>query len=65
MKLTYLWTQYSYKPEYQIWDFIRVNCLEDYDIRKVLKIMVKLYALYMDENYPWYFNPYSYGDEDI
>lgn len=59
MQIKYLWQRWYYKPEYQVWDFIRVNNLENYDIGKVLKIMVRLYALCMDENYPWYFNPYS------
>ena len=59
MKLTYLWTAYHYKPEYQLDDFIRVNELNGYNTSVVLKIMVKLYAMYMDENYPGYFNPYT------
>ena len=65
MKLTYLDQKWSYKPEYQPEDFIRANNLEGYDMSKILKIMTKLYAIYMDENYPWYFNPYSYSNEDI
>lgn len=51
MKLTYLDTKWNYRPEYQLEDFIRVNELENYDTTKLIKIMVKLYELYMEENY--------------
>jgi hypothetical protein len=59
MKLNYLWTNYYYKPEYDLEDFVRVNELDWMRESTVVKIMVKLYALYMDENYPWNINPYS------
>lgn len=59
MKLTYLDRKWYYKPEYQLDDFIRVNGLEWVSLDKVLKIMVKLYALSLDEDYPWHFNPYN------
>ena len=57
MKLNYLWTNYYYKPEYDLEDFVRVNELGWMRESTVVKIMVKLYALYMDENYPWNINP--------
>lgn len=61
MRIKYLGREYYYKPEYQLADFIRVNQLEWYDISKVLKIMVKLYVLSLDEDYPWYINPYAFN----
>lgn len=59
MKLNYLDRKWYYKPEYDLDDFVRVNELSWMRTSTVIKIMVKLYALYMDENYPWNFNPYS------
>lgn len=59
MKLEYLWQKWNYKPEYEPNDFIRVNNLEEYDVSKILKIMAKLYVISLDENYPWYINPYT------
>ncbi len=59
MRLTYLWQKWYYKPEYQLADFVRINGLENYDISKVLKIMAKLYVISLDEDYPWYINPYN------
>lgn len=52
MKLTYLWQQRHYKPEYDIEDMRRVNNLEDYDPRKILKIMMALYPIWLEENRP-------------
>ena len=54
MKLTYLWQKRYYKPEYDIADFRRVNNLEDYDPRKILKIMMALYPIWLEENRPEY-----------
>ena len=64
MKIKYLDQTWHYKPEYQLEDFIRVNELDEYSQEKLLKIMVKLYALYLDENYPWNFNPYEFEDAE-
>lgn len=63
MKLTYLWQVRHYKPEYDIEDFRRVNCLEDIDPRKILKIMKALYPLWLQENYPDLFNIYDSENE--
>ena len=54
MKLTYLWTKRNYKPEYDIDDFARVNEMDDYNPRTVLKLMKALYSLWLDENRPEY-----------
>lgn len=54
MKLTYLGTKWNYKPEYDIDDFTRVNEMEDYNPRTVLKLMKALYSLRLDENRPEY-----------
>jgi hypothetical protein len=56
MKLTYLDQKWYYKPEYDIADFTRVNCIEDYDPTKVLKLMVKLYSIRCQENRPEYYS---------
>lgn len=52
MKLTYLWQTRHYKPEYDVEDFRRVNCMEDVDPRKIIKIMKALYPLWLRENRP-------------
>lgn len=54
MRLTYLWTQYHYKPEYDIADFVRVNCMEDYSPFTVIKLMKALYPIRINENRPEY-----------
>ena len=54
MKLKYLWTAYNYKPEYDIADFVRVNCIENYKPQTILKIMKALYPLWIQENWPEY-----------
>ena len=54
MKLTYLDKKWNYKPEYDIADFARVNCMEDYNPRTVLKLMKALYSLWLEENRPEY-----------
>lgn len=54
MKLTYLWQSWHYKPEYDISDFSRVNCLEDYSPFKIIKLMKALYPLWLRENRPEY-----------
>lgn len=54
MKLVYLWQTRHYKPEYDIEDFRRVNCMEDIDPIKILKIMKALYPLWLRENRPEY-----------
>lgn len=54
MKLTYLWTKRHYKPEYDVSDFARVNCMEDYNPITVLKLMKALYPLWLRENRPEY-----------
>ena len=47
-------TTWNYKPEYDIEDFARVNSMEDYNPRTVLKLMSKLYNLWLEENRPEY-----------
>jgi hypothetical protein len=59
MKIKYLGTVYHYKPEYDIDDFIRVNCIEDYKPQTVIKLMRALYPIRLQENYPEYFNIYD------
>lgn len=54
MKLTYLWQQRHYKPEYDIVDFARVNSMEDYNPITVLKLMKALYPIRLNENRPEY-----------
>lgn len=54
MKLTYLWQSWHYKPEYDIEDFRRVNCLEDYSPFKIIKLMKALYPIRLNENRPEY-----------
>ena len=54
MKLTYLWQKWNYKPEYDIADFTRVNCMEDYNPVTVLKLMQALYPIRLRENRPEY-----------
>jgi hypothetical protein len=55
MKLTYLWQKWYYKPEYDIDDFARVNCMEDYNPKTVLKLMKALYSERLLENRPDYY----------
>lgn len=55
MKITYLWTKWNYKPEYDIQDFARVNCMDDYNPKTVLKLMKALYPLWLLENWPEYY----------
>lgn len=55
MKLTYLNQQWHYKPEYDIQDFARVNCMEDYNPVKVIKLMKALYPIRLEENWPEYY----------
>lgn len=52
MKIKYLDQYWHYKPEYDISDFARVNCMEDYNPVTVAKLMLALYPLWMNENYP-------------
>lgn len=59
MKIKYLWTQYRYKPEYDMADFIRVNCIENYKPTTIIKLMRALYPIFLQENYPEYFNVYD------
>lgn len=54
MKLTYLWSVWHYKPEYDIQDFTRVNCMEDYNPVTVIKLMKALYPIWLNENWPEY-----------
>lgn len=66
MKITYLWTQWYYKPEYDISDFARVNCMEDYNPYTILKLMKALYPLWLNENRPEYnevLEPNQYENE--
>lgn len=44
-----------YKPEYDYKDFTRVNCMEDYNPTTVIKLMIKLYSVWMQENWPDYY----------
>lgn len=55
MKLTYLNQQWYYKPEYDIQDFVRVNCMEEYEPVKVIKLMKALYPIRLEENWPEYY----------
>lgn len=55
MKLTYLNQQWYYKPEYDIQDFVRVNCMEEYNPVKVIKLMKALYPIRLEENWPEYY----------
>ena len=55
MKLTYLNQQWYYKPEYDIQDFARVNCMEEYNPVKVIKLMKALYPIRLEENWPEYY----------
>ena len=52
MKLTYLWTVYHYKPEYDIADFVRANCIETYRPQTIIKLMRALYPIWLNENRP-------------
>ena len=54
MRLTYLWQTWHYKPEYDISDFVRCNNIEQYDPFKIVKLMKKLYPLWIQENRPEY-----------
>lgn len=54
MKLKYMWQTRHYKPEYDISDFARVNCMEDYNPATVLKLMQRLYPIRLSENRPEY-----------
>lgn len=56
MRIKYLGTQWHYKPEYDIEDFARVNCMEEYNPRIVLKLMKALYPLWLEENRPDYYD---------
>ena len=55
MKIKYLGTDYYYKPEYDISDFVRVNCIEEYRPQTILKILKALYPLWLQENRPEYY----------
>lgn len=52
MKIKYLGTMYHYKPEYDIQDFVRVNCIEEYRPQTIIKLMKALYPLWIQENRP-------------
>ena len=54
MKIKYLDQYWHYKPEYDIQDFTRVNCMEDYNPITVLKLMKALYPLWLQENWSEY-----------
>jgi hypothetical protein len=54
MKIKYLNQYRHYKPEYDISDFARVNCMEDYNPYTILKLMKALYPLWLNENRPEY-----------
>jgi len=54
MRIKYLDQYWHYKPEYDLEDFARVNCLEDYDPFKIVKLMKALYPLWINENRPEY-----------
>lgn len=54
MKINYLWTVYHYKPEYDIADFVRVNCIEEYRPQTIIKLMKALYPIRLNENRPEY-----------
>lgn len=55
MKIKFMDQQWYYKPEYDIDDFARVNCMEDYNPITVLKLMKALYPLWLEENRPEYY----------
>lgn len=56
MKLTYLWTKRNYSPKYDLQDFARVNDMEDYNPRTVIKLMKTLYSMWLEENRPEYYS---------
>lgn len=55
MKIKYLDQYWHYKPEYDVQDFARCNSMGDYDPVKVIKLMLALYPLWLNENYPEFF----------
>lgn len=59
MKLTYLWQSWHYKPEYDLHDFARVNCMEDYNPVTILKLMKALYPIRLEENRPEYYEAFN------
>lgn len=56
MKIKYLDQYWHYKPEYDLQDFARVNELGEYEPDKILKIMVRLYSLWVQENRPEFYS---------
>lgn len=54
MKIKYLDQYWHYKPEYDIADFVRCNCIESYKPQSILKLMKALYPLWLNENWPEY-----------
>lgn len=54
MKIKYLDQYWHYKPEYDIWDFVRTNCIEEYRPQTIIKLMKALYPLWLNENWPEY-----------
>lgn len=56
MRIKYLWQQWHYKPEYDIEDFTRANGMEDYNPRTVIKLLMALYPLWLQENRPEYYD---------
>ena len=55
MKITFMDQKWYYKPEYDIDDFARANSMEDYNPITVLKLMKALYPLWLQENWPDYY----------
>ncbi|MBO7694513.1 MAG: hypothetical protein J6T10_18005 [Methanobrevibacter sp.] len=58
MKIKYLDQSWHYKPEYDIQDFARVNCMDDYNPVTVLKLMKALYPLRLEEQWPEYYEAF-------
>ena len=54
MRIKYMWQRWYYKPEYDISDFARINNMWDYNPFTVVKLMKKLYPLWIWENRPEY-----------
>ena len=52
MKIKYLDQYWHYKPEYDIAEFVRINCIEEYRPQTIIKIMKALYPLWIQENRP-------------
>lgn len=59
MKIKYLDQTWYYKPEYTPEDFARANSMEDYNPITVLKLMLAIYPLWLEENYCEYYEAFN------